>query len=193
VLHPQVTLQLCFLGCVVLREAVTFYDIMSWALDGQLPFLNAPDAISSHMTGAAVRHAAPPQPRLFVVCRGLRRPSHTHTHTLVTHSSHNQPGDTPPHQPSHTRRHTRSHFTHAESELLCLPIRCIQPRLVATPLSFYTSAAGLAGALGVALPAIAAEPLLLKAVKEMGLPLVRGRARACVCVCVWGGGWGAGR
>lgn len=50
-LHPQVTLQLCFLGCVLLREAVTFFDIMSWALDGQLPFQELPHLSMQVATG----------------------------------------------------------------------------------------------------------------------------------------------
>jgi len=50
-LHPQVTLQLCYLSCALLREAVTFYDVISWALDGQLPFLDLPDLASKCLPG----------------------------------------------------------------------------------------------------------------------------------------------
>lgn len=52
-LHPQVTLQLCFLACALLREAVTCYDITSWALDGQLPYLCLPHIGSRCLSGKA--------------------------------------------------------------------------------------------------------------------------------------------
>lgn len=47
------TLQVCLLGCVLLREAVTVYDIISWALDGQLPFLALPDIATNCLSGEA--------------------------------------------------------------------------------------------------------------------------------------------
>jgi hypothetical protein len=50
-LHPQTTLQLCFLAVAVLREAITFYDIISWALDAQLPFLKLPDIACQCLSG----------------------------------------------------------------------------------------------------------------------------------------------
>jgi hypothetical protein len=53
-LHPHTTLQMVYLGCVVLREAVTLDDLLSWALDGQLPYLDAPHVISKVMPGASV-------------------------------------------------------------------------------------------------------------------------------------------
>eukprot|EP00879_Flechtneria_rotunda_P009276 GHRR01009711.1.p1 GENE.GHRR01009711.1~~GHRR01009711.1.p1 ORF type:complete len:399 (+),score=130.90 GHRR01009711.1:1416-2612(+) len=106
-LHPQVTLQLCFLGCLLLRESVTFYDIMSWALDGQLPFLELPRLCSELLSG---------------------------------------------------------------DELLRLPVRCIQPQLMLEPLAFCSAAARLAAAVGLDLPPIAAEGLLMRAIKELALP-----------------------
>jgi hypothetical protein len=51
-LHPQVTLQLCFLACCLLREAVTCYDIITWALDADLPFLGLPDIAKTCLSGA---------------------------------------------------------------------------------------------------------------------------------------------
>lgn len=45
-LHPQATLQLCFIACALLREAVTHQDIMTWALDGRLPFLQLPALVN---------------------------------------------------------------------------------------------------------------------------------------------------
>jgi hypothetical protein len=56
-LHPQTTLQLCFLGCVLLREAVTAYDLMGWALDGQVPFLELPHLSMQVATGEALVQA----------------------------------------------------------------------------------------------------------------------------------------
>lgn len=53
-LHPQVTLQLCFLACALLRQPVTCYDIIGWALDAQLPFLRLPDIASGCLTGVQV-------------------------------------------------------------------------------------------------------------------------------------------
>lgn len=53
-LHPQVTLQLCFLACALLRQPVTCYDIIGWALDAQLPFLRLPDIASRCLTGVQV-------------------------------------------------------------------------------------------------------------------------------------------
>lgn len=50
-LHPQVTLQLCFLACALLREGVTCYDIITWALDAQLPFLELPDIAKACLSG----------------------------------------------------------------------------------------------------------------------------------------------
>jgi hypothetical protein len=57
-LHPQATLQLCFLGCLLLREAVTLHELMGWALDGQLPFLQLPHLSMQVATGEARGQAA---------------------------------------------------------------------------------------------------------------------------------------
>jgi hypothetical protein len=50
-LHPHTTLQLCFVAVSALREAVTCYDIISWALDAQLPFLELPDIACQCLSG----------------------------------------------------------------------------------------------------------------------------------------------
>jgi hypothetical protein len=59
-LHPQVTLQLCFLACALLREAVTCYDIITWALDAQLPFLGLPDIAKTCLSGRTHCGELPP-------------------------------------------------------------------------------------------------------------------------------------
>eukprot|EP00775_Hariotina_reticulata_P011395 gene11395-11543_t len=109
VLHPQVTLQLCFLGCHLLREALTFYDIMCWALDGQLPFLNLP-TLSRELAG--------------------------------------------------------------EQLATVLPMRVLQAQLTINPLSFCAGCCRLADHLGLKLPAVAGEALLLRGVMDLGLPKV---------------------
>jgi hypothetical protein len=38
---------------VLLREAVTVYDLMGWALDGQMPFLELPHLSMQVATGEA--------------------------------------------------------------------------------------------------------------------------------------------
>ncbi|WIA17321.1 hypothetical protein OEZ85_014186 [Tetradesmus obliquus] len=108
-LHPQATLQLCFLGCVLLREAVTLFELLRWALDGQLPFLELPHCSMQVATGGV---------------------------------------------------------------LSILPVRCLQPQLQLDPLAFCNSCCQLAAQLGLALPQPPGEALLLRTIKELGLPQV---------------------
>ncbi|KAF6256555.1 hypothetical protein COO60DRAFT_1657430 [Scenedesmus sp. NREL 46B-D3] len=108
-LHPQATLQLCFLGCVLLREAVTLYDLLGWALDGQLPFLELPHLSMQVAAGDA---------------------------------------------------------------LSVLPVRCLQPQLQLGPLAFCSGCCQLSSQLGLTLPQLPGQALLMRAVKELGLPQV---------------------
>lgn len=58
-LHPQVTLQLCFLACALLRQPVTCYDVIGWALDAQLPYLRLPDIADRCLTEGESAALAP--------------------------------------------------------------------------------------------------------------------------------------
>ncbi len=51
-LHPDTMLAVVFLGSWYLREAVTPMDILRWASDGRLPFLNLP-ALSAELLQSA--------------------------------------------------------------------------------------------------------------------------------------------
>jgi hypothetical protein len=53
-LHPQVTLQLSFLACALLREPITFYDILSWAVDAHLPYLELPGIAETCLSGGSL-------------------------------------------------------------------------------------------------------------------------------------------
>ena len=52
VLHPELTLAVCFLGCWVMREAVTPMDIVQWASDGTLPYLRLPSLATQLLENA---------------------------------------------------------------------------------------------------------------------------------------------
>jgi len=53
-----------------------------------------------------------------------------------------------------------------------LPVRCIQPELSLSPIAFYNGCCQLAEQLGLQLPYVAGEALLLRTVEELGLPKV---------------------
>jgi len=53
-----------------------------------------------------------------------------------------------------------------------LPVRCIQPELSLSPVAFYNGCCQLAEQLGLQLPYVAGEALLLRNMEELGLPKV---------------------
>lgn len=60
----------------------------------------------------------------------------------------------------------------AGDALAVLPVRCLQAQLRQDPLAFCTSCCTMAKKLGLQLPRVAGEALLLRSVKELGLPQV---------------------
>lgn len=69
-------------------------------------------------------------------------------------------------------------FLFAESEFSSLPTRCLQPEVSMSPLAFLNSSCQLAQHLGLQLPLVAGEALLLRQVQELALPQVRAKAIA---------------
>lgn len=61
-----------------------------------------------------------------------------------------------------------------EAELSALPVRCLQPDVSVSPLAFFNGTCQLAGHLGLQLPPVAGEALLMRQVQELALPQVRG-------------------
>ena len=70
VLHAEVTLAVCFLGCWVMREAVMPMDIVRWASDGTLPYLRLP-SLSTQLLNST-REAGCDLPRTLLCLRGMR-------------------------------------------------------------------------------------------------------------------------
>lgn len=174
-LHPQTTLQLCFLAVAVLREAVTCYDIISWALDAQLPFLELPDIACQCLSGMTLLllrvsqcmylhnplhsffAAGVASCNMLALARGLccavpcsRAPTTMLSCVLCC-----------------TFMHGRT-----EAEASALPVRCLQPEVSLSPIAFINRTCMLAGQLGLQLPHIAGEALLLRSVQELALPQV---------------------
>jgi hypothetical protein len=67
----------------------------------------------------------------------------------------------------------------AESEFSSLPTRCLQPEVSMSPLAFLNSSCQLAQHLGLQLPLVAGEALLLRQVQELALPQVWGEEVQC--------------
>jgi hypothetical protein len=64
------------------------------------------------------------------------------------------------------------HCVTAGGALSILPVRCLQPQLQLDPLAFCNSCCQLAGQLGLQLPQVPGEALLLRATTELRLPQV---------------------
>lgn len=161
---------------------MTFYDIICWALDGLLPYLDLPDIASGCMPGAAKcleedtagpcgsdETASVAYMLLCTVTLNVMR--YPHSASAVV----GEPVCL-------CCRLCPLMCTPAESELSVLPVRCIQPDVSLTPSAFYNSSCQLADQLGLQLPHIAGEALLLREVQELGLPQVRANVPVCVCV-----------
>jgi hypothetical protein len=78
VLHPDVTLAICFLGCLVLREAVMPVDIVRWAGEATLPFLRLPS-----LAAQLLQHGQPTDADLPLPLLHLSGGSRIICHTLL--------------------------------------------------------------------------------------------------------------
>lgn len=58
-MHPQVTLVVCALACILLKQPIAPHDLVRWALSGQLPYMGALSLCSPFLSSLDPVTAAP--------------------------------------------------------------------------------------------------------------------------------------